>query len=338
MTVVGVPEHELARLRPRDVAHYLRSRGWTPGSRIRYSRRWEREWGGQRHRVLLPLDSELTDYTDRMADLIGALSATEGRPPSAVHQDLTLTGLDVQYIRTMPRTPSGTIPVQDGVLAVTSARDLLMAAACDTVAEEHRLVQPRRKPQRAKDFVESARFGPSAPGSYIFTVQVPLPEATSEGSLFEDVPDLDVAPEPFARQVSRRMFEAVTAARTAAERAAVADDSAPFAEGVEHGISADLCEALAGIGGQDSRSSQAGAAIASQGTVSHSTSFGHRDGECRTRARSRNFLNVSCPFYGKARRICGAENPTWASPSWAVRPSLSVSPISGPARSPWRAD
>ncbi|WP_210586809.1 hypothetical protein [Streptomyces sp. GESEQ-35] len=258
MTAVGVPEHELERLRPRDVAHYLRSRGWTPGSQIRYSRRWELEWGGQRHRVLLPLDSDLADYADRMAELIGALSATEGRPPSVVHQDLTLTGLDVQYIRTMPRTPSGTIPVQDGVLAVTSARDLLMAAACDTVAEEHRLVQPRRKPQRAKDFVESARFGPSAPGSYIFTVQVPLPEATSEGSLFEDVPELDVAPEPFGRQVSRRMYEAVTAARTAADRAAVADDSAPFSEGVEQGISADLCEALAGIGGQDPRSSQPG--------------------------------------------------------------------------------
>lgn len=258
MNAVGVPEHELSRLRPHDVAHYLRSRGWVQGSRVRYSRRWEAEWGGQRHRVLLPFDAELADYADRMADLIEVLSAVEGRPAIAVHQDMTLTGLDVQSIRTQPRTPSGTIPVQDGVLAVTSARDLLMAAACDTVAGQRRLVQPRRKPARAKDFVDSARFGPSRPGSYILTVQVPLPESPSHGSLFEDAPNLDMAPEPFARKVSRRLYEAVTAARTAAERAASADDSAPLADGVEDGISADLCEALAGIGGQDGRDHQPG--------------------------------------------------------------------------------
>lgn len=257
MTAVGLPDHELARLRPRDIAHYLRSRGWKPGSRVRYSRRWELESGGQRHRVLLPLDSEIADYPDRMADLIASLSAMEGRSPSAVHQDLTLTGLDVQYIRTMPGTPAGTIPMQDGVLALTSARDLLMAAACDTVAEEPRLVQPRRKPQRARDFVESARLGPSLSGSYILTVQVPLPEDSSHGSLFEEFPEPNTPPEPFARKVSRRLYEAVTAARNAAVHAAEADDFAPFAEGAAKGISADLCEALAGIGGNDGRDASA---------------------------------------------------------------------------------
>ncbi|WP_327654710.1 hypothetical protein [Streptomyces sp. NBC_00483] len=257
MTAGGVPEHDLARLRPDDVAGYLRSRGWSPGGRVRYSRRYELEWSGQRRRVLLPLDRELADYTDRMADLIRALAALEGRPETAVHQDLALTGLDVQYIRTQPKTPSGTIPVQDGVLAMTSARDLLMAAACTTVADERRLVHPRRKPQRAKDFVAGARFGPTSPGSYILSVQVPLPEPGSDGSLFEDRPELDVAPEPFARKVSRTLFEAVAAARDAAEEADLTDDSVSFAEGVGRGVSADLCEALAGLGGHDGRDAQA---------------------------------------------------------------------------------
>ncbi|MFI0978895.1 hypothetical protein ACH4SP_18075 [Streptomyces sp. NPDC021093] len=253
MTAAGVSEHELARLRPHDVARYLSSRGWQQGGRVRYSRRWELEWGGQQHRVLLPMDMELADYPDRMADLLGALSAVEGRPPAAVHQDLALTGLDVQYIRTKPNTPSGTIPMQDGVLAVTSARDLLMAAACDTVATVHRLVQPRRKPTKAKAFVEAARLGPSTQGSYILSIQVPLPESPSVGSLFEDAPELDMAPEPFARKVSRRLYEAVTAARAAAEKAARFDDSGPLARAVSDGVSADLCEALAGIGGTESR-------------------------------------------------------------------------------------
>ncbi|EST38692.1 hypothetical protein N566_05925 [Streptomycetaceae bacterium MP113-05] len=250
-TTVGIAEHELERLRPRDVAQYLHSRGWEPGRRVRYSVRWEREWEGQHRRVLLPLDSGLADYADRMADLLAALAEIEGRPPAAVHRDLTLAGLDVQHIRTKPRTPSGSIPVEDGVLAVTSARDLLMAAACDTVAGETRLVQPRRKPQRAKDFVGSARFGPTEPGSYVFTVQVPLPQASSDGSLFEETPELDMAPEPFERKVSRRLYEAVSEAREVAGRVAATDDSTVLNRSAAHGVSADLCEALAGIGGHD---------------------------------------------------------------------------------------
>ncbi|MFF8262071.1 hypothetical protein [Streptomyces virginiae] len=245
MTTIGVPEDELERLRPHDVAHYLRSRGWQEAGRVRYSRRWERDWAGRARRLLLPMDTDLADFADRMADLVGALAELESRPPTAVLQDLRATGLDVQYIRTMPSTPSGTIPVQAGVLAVTSARDLLMAAACHTI--EPRLVQPRRKPRAARDFVDSARFGPTVPGSYILSVQVPLPERDVQPSLFGD------DPEPFARSVSRRMYRAVAAAHTAAEEATEADDSAPFTEAVGDGVSADLCEALAGIGGHDGR-------------------------------------------------------------------------------------
>ncbi|WP_405683941.1 hypothetical protein [Streptomyces sp. NBC_00057] len=248
MTAIGVSEIELERLRPQDVAHYLSSRGWRAGIQVRYSRRWERDWAGRTLRVLVPLDTDLADFADRMADLVGALAEMEGRPPSAVHQDLTLTGLDVQYIRTLPNTPSGTIPVQAGVLAMAGARDLLLAAASHTV--EPRPVLPRRKSRAARDLVDRARFGPTVPGSYILSLQVPLPERRPQLSLFDDEPD------PFARQVSRRMYEAVAAARTAAERAKSTGDPAPFTDASRAGVSADLCEALAGIGGDDDRDSQ----------------------------------------------------------------------------------
>lgn len=249
---LGVAEEELERLRPRDVARYLRNRGWAPAGRVRYSQRWTLAVAGREHRLLLPLEQDLSDYPDRMADLLEALSQTEGRPALSVHQDLLLGDQDVQFIRTTPPTPSGTIPVNDGVLAVTSARDLLLAAACDTVQEESRAVQPRRKPQKAKDFVDTARFGPSQAGSYILTIQVPLPD-TSEGSLFEDMPELDMTPAPFGRKVSRRLFRAVGAARRAAVDAAAADDFRPFADNVANGVSADLCEALVGLAGAEQR-------------------------------------------------------------------------------------
>ncbi|WP_030902875.1 hypothetical protein [Streptomyces sp. NRRL F-5126] len=256
MSAVGVPEHELAALRPGDVARYLHGRGWRESGRVRYSHRWEREWGGQRRRVLLPMDPGLADYTDRMADLLDGLAAAEGRTPAAVHQDLIRTGFDVQYIRMFPRTPSGTIPVRAGVLAAMGAQDLLMAAACSAVSGEPRLVQPRRKPERARQIVDSARFGPSTPGSYILNLQLPLPDAESpQGHLFDEDPAWRLDPEPLARTVTRRMHAAVAATLTAAEHTAGTDDVSPFAAGAEQGVSADLCEALAAIGGNDGRGS-----------------------------------------------------------------------------------
>lgn len=80
MTAIGVSEIELERLRPQDVAHYLSSRGWRAGIQVRYSRRWERDWAGRTLRVLVPLDTDLADFADRMADLVGALAEMEGRP------------------------------------------------------------------------------------------------------------------------------------------------------------------------------------------------------------------------------------------------------------------
>ncbi|MFI5802212.1 hypothetical protein [Streptomyces sp. NPDC051561] len=252
MSPSGVAEGELEKLRPRDVARYLSGRGWSPAGRVRYSQRWTLAANGREHRVLLPLEQDLADYPDRMADLLEVLSALEGRPALSVHQDLLLGDLDVQYIRTTPPSPSGTIPVSDGVLAVTSARDLLLAAACEEVQGERRAVQPRRKPQRAKDFMDTARFGPSQAGSYIITVQVPLP-STSAGSLFEEDPDQDITPAPFERQVSRRLYEAVTSARLTAAEASEADDFQPFEDAVSDGVSADLCEALVGLAGERRR-------------------------------------------------------------------------------------
>lgn len=56
--------------------------------------------------------------------------------------------------------------------------------------------------------------------------------------------------EPPERQVSLRLYQAVRAAHEAADAALLsADGLEPFTAGVDQGVSANLCEALAGFGG-----------------------------------------------------------------------------------------
>ena len=73
----------------------------------------------------------------------------------------------------------------------------------------------------------------------LLTPVVPPPMA----ALFPDPDDRNA---PIERRMTRRLVEAVTAARQATERAAAGDDGA-FEETVASGVSANLCEALVRI-------------------------------------------------------------------------------------------
>ena len=57
-----------------------------------------------------------------------------------------------------------------------------------------------------------------------------------------------VLPDPFERKVSQTLASGLLAARLAAQRAAVSGDVQPFREAVPRGVSANLCDALVGLG------------------------------------------------------------------------------------------
>jgi len=173
------------------------------------------------------------------------------------------------------------------------------------------VVLPARKPQRAKDFVSTARFGPSSSGSYVFTVHVPLPDAASEGSLFADTPELDVAPEPFARQVSRRLYESVAVARAAAALAEEADDSSPFAAGLEEDCPLTFARHWLASVGTTGVTRRPGMAFP-WGSV------GRLDGRFRTRLSLRSSPDDWSRFSGQEPKIFDARSPIEESRSWAA--------------------
>jgi len=119
---------------------------------------------------------------------------------------------------------------------------MMLAAAC--AALEKRAFFAKRKAQQAMEYLGHVRMGQTERGSFVMTILSSVsPELRpAQGELLPLDP-----PEPYERQVTRTLMEAISAAEAAAQRAAVRGDMEPFHEAIHHGVSANLCEALVGL-------------------------------------------------------------------------------------------
>jgi hypothetical protein len=193
--------------------------------------------------VIVP-DSRLAgDYALRLREALGVLEVFENRSAVYIAEDVLLRLADTLQVRVVADESSdGTIPIDDGVRLVESARNLVVSAACATV--EPRLFYVGKKFAEAKEYVGGVRLGQSRRGSYIVTVISPLltkPPETAAPRLFE------TEHLPFQRRVMLTLAGALAAAKTAA---ATADDDnlqAAFWPQVMSGVSANLCDAIAGL-------------------------------------------------------------------------------------------
>jgi hypothetical protein len=235
--LTGITADAMAGIDPAGIVAYLQASGWREAGSYGRAAIWTRPVDGAEAEVLVPVSAELRDYPTRLAELVDTLSTVEQRPASEILQDLRSSWLDVQYIRMMPDGPSGSTPLHEGFLAIKGVHDLFLAAATSAVSSERPTVLPSQKPQQARGFVDQVRLGQTSRGSYVLRVETPLPL-----ELFE--------PPVSSREVLLHLYQATSAAHDAAVRSSNKGDSAPFIERVGEGVSANLCEALADIGGQ----------------------------------------------------------------------------------------
>ncbi len=193
--------------------------------------------------ILWPSREDVADYAERMAEALRTLAQVEDRSELLVYRDLLAAGADVLRVAAPHAATDGTIAIRDGVLLHQEAENLLLAAACA-------VVQPRPsyhagKVTEAVQYLETVRLGPTKVGSYVITLHspvVPILRRHAQQSLLED--------EPFARQVTHRLVEALDALEQAANEAAASEDFMAFETRVYQGISANLCEAVARLAQQ----------------------------------------------------------------------------------------
>jgi hypothetical protein len=235
----------LDSLRPLEVAAYLRAGGWRelcskPGSHAIWTKQ-----GPDRKpfEVLLPLDRKFRDFSNRIANVVAVLAVAESRSQLELHHDLTTSAADIVRVRLRSSsTADGTVLLDDGVGLVLHCRNLIQAAACS--AAKARPWYHTRTPRRAGEFMEEVRLGQTERGGYIVTLQTRVPPALVDSAPPDALLEFD---EPFERRVTTTLAHALETTRTIAEDAFRRGSVDGFRDAVAVGVSANLCDAVAGL-------------------------------------------------------------------------------------------
>lgn len=227
----------LAAISPAALSAYARAAGWVKGEAYGdHSDVYAREGAPE---IVVPRIESLGDYPNVVSRLIEIFAEAAGTDALSLYRDLVVADRDVVRVRAVPEGGDGTVTLGDGVCLITAARDMMLAAACSL--REPRPSYRAGANREAGDYLRKVKLGQTEQGSYVVTLLTPVvPPSLQRTVLFDSMLD----DQPFGRQVTRRLAEALRAAREAAERTS-GGDGAAFPGAVGRGVSANLCEALA---------------------------------------------------------------------------------------------
>jgi hypothetical protein len=234
MNLAITDKQAFATLNPFEVKAYLVDTGWQEDRVLPKLGSFWRHAENDRVEVPLPYDKSVADFTDRMRDAVEVLADFEKRPQLEILKDLEWAGQDVVRVR-LVRTEieDGTLPLEQGVEFLESARNAVYASACAAASKHRRAYYYSRPPKAVTDFMEGVRLGQTERGSYVVAIETPIAPELQEQT--------GQIPEPFARTVTRTLAGALETLREAATRGnAKAIESA-----VSAGVSANLCSSMA---------------------------------------------------------------------------------------------
>lgn len=235
-------------LRPLEVAAYLRARSWTQQTLTTHASVWVSGEAEEQMEVVVPMDPRQRDFALRMGELLQTIAVAEDRSQVDVYSDLLTTYADVIRIRIDDRElTDGTLPIDAHAVIGHKVRDLLLAAACSAL--QPRAIWHKRKPAQAVEQVRRLRIGQTERGSYIITV---ISRVSPELHLRDTGQELDAEP-PYERKVTQMLATSLAALDQVSATAAMNQDFSDFERSVNEGVSANLCDAVAGLWGDDDR-------------------------------------------------------------------------------------
>ena len=219
MNYKGLPEQLVARINPVDARAYALASGWQRQQAVNGKVAIYSNPASDLDQLLIPLDSAISDYAMRMAEVVANLAEKENRPAFEVLNDLLVPPSDVLRFRLdEPESQTGLIPLDQGIGLLVGARRALMAAACSIVQPQS--FHPRLSRTEAEQLVRASLLGQSERGSYTAVIACrldagPGPRGAKALPLFEPQPRRahpePVSPSevPFTRQVTSLLMRSV---------------------------------------------------------------------------------------------------------------------------------
>ena len=226
--------YPLRAITPVALSYYARSEGWDKvGTYWEYSDIYA---GEGRPEIVVPRTDIIDDYAMAVSDLIAVFARILDRDEITIYRDLTVADRDVVRVRALGNYPSG-LPFENSYGLIGHTREMLAAAA--NSLDDNRPVYRSGAASRASNYLQSIRLNHIEGGSFSLVLVSPAlaPRFFSHS---------DSAEASLERRVAQRLSESLYATRSASERA-VGGDVAAFNEVIGSGVSANLCEAVAGL-------------------------------------------------------------------------------------------
>ena len=224
----------LLAVSPAALAAYARAAGWSQQEPYRVHS--DVYIGEARPEIIIPRTERLGDYASVVATLIDTFARVAGQDELAVYRFLVTADRDAVRIRAA-ESDDGSVKLNAGVDLIVGARDMLLSVACSL--RQPQPVYRMGANREATDVLNRVRLGQTDQGSFVVTLLTPVVPPPMP-ALFPDPDDTNA---PIERRMTRRLVEALTAAREAAEHT-VAGEGGAFGRAVANGVSANLCEAL----------------------------------------------------------------------------------------------
>lgn len=224
---------------------YLLTKQWFEDGKIRgVATIWHRsEVEHQDIEIILPFLSA-KDYRKRLREAVHNVALFEKRDFADVLNEIQQLFSDVITVRVIHAdTASGTIPINDGVLLISKAKELLQSAAQSIFSKRKQF--SGRLPNEVTSYFDKLLLGQTEIGSYVVNVIAPAQnqvgnvEDTSVGGDFN-----------IAQAITRNLasgLEALSVASTDFERYG---EFKVFDTAIQSGASSNMCDALLGFSGE----------------------------------------------------------------------------------------
>lgn len=219
---------------------YLASRGWNNEGQWgeRPATIFAKEHNGQAWEIIVPHQDTLAGYAEGMAEAVAVLATVEERSQLDVFHDLAGAGADVIRVRSSNGAAKEPLSLRRSASFLNDAYDLLAAAARS--AERTRATYRGPLSADVAEFLDHVRPLPGYYESYELTLHSPVPAE------LETQMDLgDEFHAPFSRRATLRLAEALEYSSTAIAEVIADDPLESFRQAVPHGVSANLCDAVA---------------------------------------------------------------------------------------------
>ena len=188
--------------------------------------------------IILPRTENLADYASVVSTLLDIFARVAGVDEIILYRNLVTADRDVIRMR-VADSDDGTVSMNEGVDFVRGASEIVLAAACSYYRPQPLFRAGANK--EAREYLRQMRLGQTDQGSYVVTLLspvVPPPMQLTLDPRPQELPD-----DAVERRITRHLAGSLKAARQAIE-GTVGGESDAFAEVVDKGVSANLCEAL----------------------------------------------------------------------------------------------